>query len=194
MKSYLILLLLASLATLTCAKQTISWWFDVGENSATDTANANAIAQHPKSFSRVMPYNSQIKLDGNVSRWWGQDQSVQQWNDPLQKLHVPVLPYVIDIDNATMMHLVYKNSTKFIADAVNIALHYNFSGWFIDYEDEYPPDTSANKSQRLANFLTQFGDALHQNGMKLLVCQYLLSLLFSLQSANNYVWCTLLVL
>ena len=172
MKSYLILLLLASLATLTYAKQTISWWFDVGVNSATDTANANAIAHHPKSFSRVMPYNSQIKLDGNVSRWWGQDQSVQQWNDPLQKLHVPVLPYVIDIDNATMMHLVYKNSTKFIADAVNIALHYNFSGWFIDYEDEYPPDTSANKSQHLANFLTQFGDALHQNGMKLLVCQY----------------------
>ena len=73
---------------------------------------------------------------------------------------VSVLPYLFDIDNATQMHLVYANATAVINDAVAVALHYGFQGWFIDYEDEYPPDTSPHKSEQLADFLSQLADAL----------------------------------
>ena len=43
-----------------------------------------------------------------------------------------------------MMHMVMENSTAFIKDAVAIAKEYSFDGWFIDYEDEYPPDSDPN--------------------------------------------------
>ena len=79
-------------------------------------------------------YNSRIALDGNVSYWWGNDAAVTGWNAPLQRLGVPVLPYLIDVDNSTQMHMVYSNSTAVVADAVAIAKHYGFQGWFIDYE------------------------------------------------------------
>ena len=65
---------------------------------------------------------------------------------------------------------VYANSSAFVQDAVAIAEHYGFQGWFIDYEDEYPPDTSANKTQALAAFLTELGDALHAKNMALCIC------------------------
>jgi len=83
---------------------------------------------------------------------------------------VAVLPYLIDIDNATQMQLVYDNQSAVIADAVAIAEHYNFQGWFIDYEDEYPPDTSPNKVQKLTHFLNELGDALHAKNMQLTIC------------------------
>ena len=128
----------------------ISWWFDVAENSTVDAMNAATIRQHRGVFSRVMPYNAAVLLDGNVSSWWGHDAAIQAWNQPLQQMHVPVLPYLIDTSNSTQMHLVYKNSTAVVADAVAIALHYGFQGWFIDYEDEHPPDSDPHKSQMLA--------------------------------------------
>ena len=174
-KSHLNLFLCLLLVSTTAATnapihRSISWWYDVGESNTTDAANIAAISAHRNVFSRVMPYNAQISLDGNATNWWNQDEKIAAWNAPLQKMNIPVLPYVLDIDNATQMHLVYANSTKFIQDAVAIAEHYNFQGWFIDYEDEYPPDTSQNKSQALAAFLTEFGDALHEKKMKLCIC------------------------
>lgn len=147
----------------------ISWWFDVAENATVDSMNAAAIRAHRSVFSRVMPYNAAIALDGNVSKWWGNDEAVGRWNGPLQQMAVPVLPYLVDVDNSTQMHLVYKNSTAVVKDAVAIALHYGFQGWFIDYEDEYPPDRSANKSAQLASFLTELGDALHAHNMSLTI-------------------------
>ena len=69
-----------------------------------------------------------------MSNWWGNDAAVAAWNGPIQRLGVPVLPYLIDVDNSTQMHMVYDNSTAVVADAVAIAKHYGFSGWFIDYE------------------------------------------------------------
>ena len=117
-----------------------------------------------------MPYNAGIKLDGNVRNWWGHDDDIQAWNQPLQEMGADVLPYTIDIDNSTMMQMVYANSTAIIADAVAIALHYGFQGWFIDYEDEYPPDTTSNKTQHLASFLTGFSDALGKHNMSLTIC------------------------
>ena len=51
-----------------------------------------------------------------------------------------------------------------------IAEHYGFQGWFIDYEDEYPPDSDPEKSQKLAAFLTALGDALHARNMSLTIC------------------------
>ena len=68
------------------------------------------------------------------------------------------------------MQLVYDNSTAFIADAVRVAEHYKFQGWFIDYEDEYPPDTSPNKVAKLQRFLNDLGAALHAKGMQLTIC------------------------
>ena len=150
--------------------RSVSWWFDVAENPKTDAANAKAIADHRAAFSRVMPYNAKVTLDGNVSNWWGHDDDVAAWNAPLQKLGVPVLPYLIDTSNATQMHLVYANSTAVVADAVAVAEHYGFQGWFIDYEDEYPADSDPRKSEKLAAFLTELGDALHAKGMELAIC------------------------
>ena len=147
----------------------VSWWFDVAENATVDALNAATIKAHRGVFSRVMPYNARIPLDGNVSLWW-EDAEVQQWNGPLQALGVDVLPYLIDVDNSTQMHLVYQNSTAVVADAVAIAQHYGFQGWFIDYEDEYPADTDPNKSKLLAKFLTELGDALHAHNMSLTIC------------------------
>merc|ERR1711865_311859 len=80
----------------------VSWWFDVAENITVDAMNAATIKAHREVFSRVMPYNARIPLDGNVSLWW-QDAQVQQWNGPLQALGVDVLPYLIDVDNSTQM-------------------------------------------------------------------------------------------
>lgn len=148
----------------------ISWWFDVAGNVTVDAANAAAIRAHRSVFSRVMPYNANIPLDGNVSYWWSDEQSVRGWVQPLQDLGVPVLPYLLDIDNATQMHLVYSNASKVVEDSVAIALHFGFQGWFIDYEDEYPPDTSPQKSQKLATFLTQLGGALQKQNMSLTIC------------------------
>ena len=76
--------------------------------------NAETIRSHRRVFSRVMPYNAKIKLDGNVSLWWGHDADVRAWNEPLQKMGVPVLPYLVDIDNSTQMHLVYENSSAIL--------------------------------------------------------------------------------
>ena len=106
----------------------ISWWFDVAENATTDALNAAAIKAHRDVFSRVMPYNAGVLLDGNVSRWWGHDAEVAAWNGPLQALGVPVLPYLVDTSNSTQMHLVYANQTAVVRDAVAIAEHYGFQG------------------------------------------------------------------
>jgi hypothetical protein len=163
-------ILLLGWVSAIAAQRQVSWWFDVAENATIDAMNAEAIRSHRGVFSRVMPYNAKIPLDGNVSLWWGHDADIKAWNEPLQQMGVPVLPYLVDIDNSTQMHLVYKNSSEFIADAVEIALHYNFQGFFIDYEDEYPPDKDPNKSQKLAVFLTELGDALHQKNMSLTIC------------------------
>ena len=168
---WLLLLNLTVWVTAATPNRTISWWFDVSESDNDDQANLQTITEHPNVFSRVMPITAKVALDGNASNWWGHDEDVARWNAPLQALEIPVLPYLIDIDNATQMHMVYANSTAFIDDAVAIAVHYNFQGWFIDYEDEYPPDTSANKSQALAAFLTELGNKLHAKGMQLCICK-----------------------
>lgn len=163
-------LALASCAAAVPLNRTVSWWFDVAESRATDAANAAAIKAHRSSFSRVMPYNGNVTLDGNVSLWWNHDEDVGAWNTPLQELALPVLPYLIDTSNATEMHLVFANSSAVVADAVAIAQHYNFQGWFIDYEDETPPDTDPQKSEKLAAFLTELGDALHAVNKSLTIC------------------------
>ena len=142
----------------------------MSESQSDDQANLATIREHSNVFTKVMPYNARVELDGNASNWWGHDEDIAAWNKPLQDMNIPVLPYLIDIDNATQMHLVYANSTSFVRDAVDIAEHYGFQGWFIDYEDEYPPDTSSNKSQALAAFLTELGGALHEKNMKLCIC------------------------
>jgi len=148
----------------------ISWWFDVNENSDTDANNLAKIKKHKNVFSRVMPFNGGLVNEGNVSEWWNED-AVRPWFDPLKEINgLKILPYFVDIDNSTQMHLVYDNMTAVIADVVAIAKHYGFDGWFIDYEDEYPPDTNENKTQELALFLTTFADALHKEGMELTIC------------------------
>lgn len=101
---------------------------------------------------------------------WGHDEYINSWNKPLQQMGIPVLPYLIDIDNATQMQLVYDNNTAFIADAVAVAEHYGFQGWFIDYEDEYPPDKSPNKVEKLRAFLNELGAALKAKHMQLTIC------------------------
>ena len=134
----LAILVLASVAatTATAARRRVSWWFDVAENSTVDAANAAAIREHRDAFSVVMPYNAAITLDGNVSHWWADEAGVAAWNDPLQALGVPVLPYLVDTSNSTQMRLVFANSIAVVADAVAIAARFHFQGWFIDYEDE----------------------------------------------------------
>ena len=160
----------AAAAAAAAADRKVSWWFDVGDSEKQDAGNLAAIAAHTSVFSRAMPYNSKVTLNGNVSLWWGHDSDVGAWNTPLQKMGVPVLPYLIDTSNSTEMHLVYANTSAVVADAVAIAEHYGFQGWFIDYEDETPPDTDPQKSEKLARFLTALGDALHAKNMSLTIC------------------------
>ena len=88
------------------SKRSVSWWFDVSESQSDDAANLETIRAHANVFTKVMPYNARVNLDGNASNWWGHDDDVALWNKPLQEMHIPVLPYLIDIDNATQMHLV----------------------------------------------------------------------------------------
>ena len=166
----LALLVAAASASASNATRHVSWWFDVGENATVDALNVAAIAKHRSVFTRVMPCSSDDLLDGNVTRWWGAEAQVNAWLGPLKETGVPVLPYLIDIDNSTQMHLVYANSTAFIADAVAVAQHFGLSGWFIDYEDEYPADTDPDKSAKLASFLTELGDSLHAKDMELTIC------------------------
>lgn len=149
----------------------VSWWYDFGENATVDKLNIATIKEHRNVFSRVSPYYGTVGLDGNVSSWWGRDAEIATWNKPLLDIGgIAVLPYLIDTSNSTQMHLVYENSTAVVADAVKIAQHYGFAGWFIDYEDETPPDTDPYKSQKLKAFLDQLGNALHQANKTLTIC------------------------
>lgn len=133
--------------------------------------NIETIKMHRQAFSRVSPYfGAVVTLNGNATNWWGHDEAVAKWNKPLQQMGVPVLPYLIDTSNSTEMHLVYANSTAFAADAVKIAEHYGFQGWFIDYEDETPPDTDPDKSKKLKIFLNELGAALHAVNKSLTIC------------------------
>ena len=82
--------------------------------------------------------------------------------------HAKISPWILDTTNATLFHeKVLPNATAFIADAVNIAKHYGFDGWHIDYEDEHPSDTYPSRDDDLRGFLKQFGDALHAEGLEL---------------------------
>lgn len=103
-------------------------------------------------------------------QWWSDEEFISSWNEPLKSLDTLVLPYLLDIDNSTMMHMVMSNSTAFVSDAISIAKKYEFNGWFIDYEDEYPSDTDPSKTENLAEFLTELADALHEEGMELTIC------------------------
>lgn len=167
----LVVLLIGQCQWCTCVDRTITWWYDVGENTTVDSMNIETIRTHTSVFSRVSPYyGSTVTLDGNASNWWGHDKGIAEWNDPLIAMGIPVVPYLIDTSNSTEMHMVYANSTAFTADAVKIAQHYGFAGWFIDYEDEAPPDTDPHKSQKLKAFLDELGTALHAANKSLTIC------------------------
>ena len=167
--AFIILFSLIECAT-TATNRSVAWWYDVGNNAKTDQNNIATIRAHRGAFTRVMPCYDDVILDGNISHWWGRDKEVSLWNAPLQEMKLDVLPYLIDIDNATIMHLIYANRTAWIKDAVAVAEHYGFQGWFLDYEDEYPPDTAPDKNDRLRGFLNELGDALHAKNMRLDMC------------------------
>eukprot|EP00054_Salpingoeca_dolichothecata_P028220 m.212638 g.212638 ORF g.212638 m.212638 type:complete len:322 (-) comp26157_c1_seq4:84-1049(-) len=147
----------------------ISYWLNVNDGS-NDELQLNMIRDHRAAFTHVQPYTYAVPLDGNISNWWHNESAITSWSTKLKAMDLKVLPYVIDIDNATQMHLVYANATAVIADAVNVALHYQFDGFFIDYEDEYPRDTDPQAANKLRDFLTQFADALHVHGLELTIC------------------------
>jgi len=168
-------LLISASFVMACVANTdrqISWWYNLGSDELNGN-NLKTITAHKNVFSRVMPFfgYAGLELDGNLTHWWEiGDEAVKKWNAPLQELQIPVLPYIIDIDNSTQMHIIMANSTAWIEDAVAIAKHNNFQGWFIDYEDEYPPDNTENNTENLAKFLNEFGDALHAEKMELTIC------------------------
>jgi hypothetical protein len=116
----------------------ITWWFDIDSNWEQNLA---AIRDHPKAFQIVQPGyagafgadDPKLPLDDRVWMWWGHDAAIARWRDPLKALGLKIKPYVTDIDHFAQMHRVWANSTAWIADAVAIALHYQFDGWFIDY-------------------------------------------------------------
>merc|ERR1711871_607892 len=158
-------------AATTDDERRITWWYDVGENQTVDSMNLETIKEHKSVFSRVSPYYGAVGLDGNVSKWWGRETEIAKWNQPLIEMGgIAIVPYLIDTSNSTQMHLVYANSTAVVADAVKIAQHYCFSGWFIDYEDETPPDTDPEKSIKLKAFLDQLGQGLHAVNKTLTIC------------------------
>lgn len=64
------------------------------------------------------------------------------------------------------MHKVWLNQTAVIQDAVAIALHYKFEGWFIDYEPEYP-SVGPDESQQYSLFLDALSKELHKHGLSL---------------------------
>jgi len=110
---------------------------------------------------------------GDAYAWWHVEEAVQTWYPALRKAVGPatkICPWILDTSNATLFHeKVLKNATAFIADAVDIAKHYGFDGWHIDYEDERPVDTYPDKSDDLRTFLKQFSDALHEEDLELVI-------------------------
>jgi hypothetical protein len=143
----------ASLAS--AQPNSISWWFEVGEKVTTDQANLQVLKSHPYSVDRVMPDWWAVKGDvggshsatnfgimfGDLNVW--RDPKLAEpmskaWLDPLKTLRngrgekVKILPWALDTTNATMVHeKIYPNQTKWIAEAVDIALELGFDGWHI---------------------------------------------------------------
>jgi hypothetical protein len=149
----------------------ITWWFDIDSNWE---ANLAAIKAHPKAFQVVQPgysgafgsADAKLPLDDRVWMWWGHDLAIAKWRDPLQELGLKIKPYVIDTSYSAQMHKVWANQTKWIQDAVAIALHYKFDGWFIDYEPEYP-SVGPDESKQYSEFLDAFAKEMHKKGLKL---------------------------
>ena len=184
-------MLLATLGSSTAAvasgSRSVSWWFECGNNASIDAANVAALAKlKPSAVTRVMPDFDFVKGDkegpvpasgygimyGDISVWWDWEVAVHAWLDPMKKAlpHTKILPWALDTTNATMMHdKVYPNASRFIAEAVAIAAHYNFDGWHIDYEDEHPSDTYPHRNKDLQSFLKEFSDVLHSKGKELVI-------------------------
>lgn len=172
------------------AARSVSWWFSVAENATTDLANIAYLKSLPsEAVTRVMPDMGVVKGDagetfdsksvnksgigimyGDAYTWWGAEERVAAWFPRLRAAlpSTKVCPWILDTTNATMFHeKVLPNATAFIADAIAIAKHYGFDGWHIDYEDEHPSDSYPHKHDDLREFLKQFSDALHKEGLEL---------------------------
>ena len=179
-----------ALLPLVGAARSVSWWFSIAENTTTDAANIAYLLSLPEeAVTRVMPDMGAIKGDpdeifdgkpwpatghgiyyGDVWPWWNFEKEVATWFPALRKAlpKAKICPWILDTANATLFHeKVIPNATAFIADAVNIAKHYGFNGWHIDYEDERPSDSYPHKHDDLREFLKQFSDALHKEGLEL---------------------------
>eukprot|EP00939_MAST-03C_sp_MAST-3C-sp1_P004471 g4471.t1 len=121
---------------------------------------------------KIVPSTGVGILYGDAFVWWNFEAEVKTWFPALRKAlpDTKICPWILDTSNATLFHeKVLKNATAFIADAVNIAKHYGFDGWHIDYEDERPPDDFPNRDEDLRVFLKQFSDALHAEGLELVI-------------------------
>ena len=185
-------LLAAVLLASANAQRSVSWWFSIAENATTDAANIAYLKSLPKeAVTRVMPDMGSIKGDpeeifdgkpwpatyvgiyyGDAYAWWAAEDRVKTWYPALRAAlpETKICPWILDTSNATLFHeKVLKNATAFIADAVAIAKHYGFDGWHIDYEDERPADSYPHKHDDLRDFLKQFSDALHAEGLELVI-------------------------
>ena len=151
-------------------ERTISWWIDIGD-TATNKANIQVIREHKDLFSRIqIDWTPGCTVDGDLSAWTEESHRVESWLSLYKPLKIPIIPVVICINNATIMHdTIYPNATNFALELIDIGTKFGFSGYIFDYEPEYPPDNDANSSYLYMEFLTTITNIFHENNLILLV-------------------------
>ena len=103
--------------------RSINWWVNVVGNTSTDQANVATIMQHKQLFSQLqVAWQPGCTSNGDLSPWWWQSQQVETWLSLYKPLNIPIVPAVICIVNATIMHNnLYPNATDFSLTLVDIA-------------------------------------------------------------------------
>lgn len=85
----------------------ISWWVVQGAVPAHDAANLAVMQNHTAAFSALQPYMAAFNdcSDGNITRCWGKDAQVAPYVKTIKGLGIELLPSIINLANATQMHL-----------------------------------------------------------------------------------------
>eukprot|EP01064_Diplonema_japonicum_P030616 TRINITY_DN5247_c0_g1_i1.p1 TRINITY_DN5247_c0_g1~~TRINITY_DN5247_c0_g1_i1.p1 ORF type:complete len:300 (+),score=66.77 TRINITY_DN5247_c0_g1_i1:42-902(+) len=166
MMKAIVLACLASTVSCANSNRTISWYIGVDSNDTLSHANANAVAEHKELFTQLLLWWGPGVPDNGTLTGWDNEAAVHQWLSIFKPFGLPITPCVIDIDNATIMHEIYKAPTEFAQKLVSIGKKYGFQGFNFDYEPEYPTDTHA---QEYASFLDTVIPILHAEGFTLSV-------------------------
>ena len=115
-------------------QRAINWWVNIEGNptpTSTDIANVQTITAHKHLFSQIqIAWGPGCTDNGDLSAWWIQHNTVETWLGLYKPLKIPIVPAVVCITNATIMHQdIYSNASGFANALVDIAKHYGFAGF-----------------------------------------------------------------